>query len=276
MQPEIDVCDADVRRFLDILNAATGYDLREYNPRSMRRRVLAALARSGLSSLADLERAALADANVLSRVLDDLTVRVTEMFRDPVFYRALRASVVPMLRTYPLLRIWHAGCSTGEEVYSTAILLEEEGLYDRAQIYATDINANAVEHAKQGIYSEDLASAFAENHAAAGGLLATNEYVSTAYSRFAFRERLKKNVLFFQHDLVNDHVFGEMHLVFCRNVLMYFGQGLRRRVLEKIAKGLAPGGFLCLGSAERIPRPDRGGAPFVDFASQVNIYRKQE
>src|SRR5262249_15352189 len=151
---------------------------------------------------------------------------------------------------YPLLRIWHAGCATGDEVYASAILLHEAGLYDRAQIYATDVSPRALECAKQGLYSERQLAPFAENYAKSGGTTSFSEYYTEAYSHFAMKDFLKRNILFFQHDLVSDYVFGEMHVVFCRNVLLYFGAGLRACVLAKFRESLCPGGFLCLGVSE--------------------------
>jgi chemotaxis protein methyltransferase CheR len=274
MRSEVAIEDADVGRFLASIHAAYGYDLRDYAPASIRRRVLAALAKSGRSSLRELQTAVLADQRVFARVLDDLTVRVSEFFRDASFFSALRERVVPVLRTYPLVKIWHAGCAAGEEVYSTAIVIDEAGLYARSQIHATDLNARAVAEAEQAVYTEDESSTFASRYAAAGGTGDPSSYTTAAYSRIAVHERLKKNVVFFQHDLVADHVFGEMQMVLCRNVLIYFGPELRRRVLQKIARSVAPGGFLCLGSGERIGKHDGEGI-FVEDAGCPGLYRRR-
>ena len=272
MTPEPDAEEIEIRLLLEAIHARYGFDLRDYAGGSMRRRVRAALARSGLRHLRDLQHRILSDPSSFPGVLDDLTVRVTEMFRDPSFYRAFRERVLPILRTYPLLKLWHGGCSSGEEAYASSILLEEAGLYDRSQIYATDLNPSALEQARQGVYGADRFEIFAENYAMSGGASALSSYGTQAYEQVALRDSLKRNILFFQHDLVSDHVFGEMHVIFCRNVLIYFERRLRQRVLEKLAQSLYPGGFLCLGSAERLPQPSRQ-LPFSEFSREERIYR---
>jgi chemotaxis protein methyltransferase CheR len=268
--------DDDVRSFLEAVHARYGYDLRGYSPQSIGRRVRAALAHSGLPDLATLRARLLEDPAVFATVLDDLTVRVSEMFRDPLFHRAFRDHVVPLLRTYPSLNIWHSGCANGEEVYSVAILLMETGLYDRAQIYATDLSQRALEHAKEGVYPAHRLQLFSDNYARAGGAAAFGDYVTTAYDQIAMRGSLRRKILFFQHDLVSDHVFAEMQVVFCRNVLIYFGPELRRQVFAKLSGSLAPGGFLALGAQERLPSP--AVAPtavgLADFAPAFRIYRQ--
>jgi len=272
MTPEPDAEAIEIRLLLEAIHARYGFDLREYAGSSMRRRVRAALARSGLRHLGELQHRILVDPSSFPGVLDDLTVRVTEMFRDPSFYRTVRERVLPILRTYPLLKIWHGGCSSGEEAYASAILLEEGGLYDRSQIYATDLNPGALELARQAVYTAERFESFAENYAKSGGSSALASYGTRAYDQVALRDSLKRNILFFQHDLVSDHVFGEMHVIFCRNVFIYFDQRLRQRVLEKFAQSLCPGGFLCLGSAERLPPASRQ-LPFSEFSREERIYR---
>jgi chemotaxis protein methyltransferase CheR len=263
----------ELRLLLEAIHARYGYDLRDYAPKSIRRRVLSALASSGLGHLGELQHKILADPGFFAEILEALTVRVTEMFRDPHFQRTFRTRVVPVLRTYPLLRIWHSGCATGEEAYACAIVLAEEGLYDRAQIYATDLSSQAIEHAKHGVYSAERAREFGENYEKSGGSATLDGYYNQAYDRIAVRDSLRRNILFFQHDLVSDHVFGEMQVVFCRNVLMYFNPDLKDRVIKKFADSLCPGGFLCLGSGERLPQSSRG--PFAEFAAEDRIYRHE-
>jgi len=272
MTPETDTEAIEIRLLLEAIHARYGFDLRDYAGSSMRRRVRAALARSGLRHLGELQHRILNDPSSFPGVLDDLTVRVTEMFRDPSFYRTFRERVLPMLRTYPLLKLWHGGCSSGEEAYASAILLEEAGLYARSQTYATDLNPGALEHARQAVYHADRFETFSKNYAQSGGGSALSSYGTRAYDQVALRDSLKRNILFFQHDLVSDHVFGEMHVIFCRNVFIYFDQRLRQRVLEKFAQSLYPGGFLCLGSAERLP-PASGQLPFSEFSREERIYR---
>lgn len=271
MAPEQDVEGIEVRLLLEAINAKYGFDLRDYAEGSIRRRVRAALAKSGLPHLGELQHRVLTEPEFFAELLDELTVRVTEMFRDPPFYRALRERVVPILRTYPLLRIWHGGCASGEEAYADAILLEEEGLYERSQIYATDLNPHALEQAKLGLYGAEQLPAFSENYEKSGGVRALSAYCTEAYEQVALKESLKRNILFFQHNLVSDHVFGEMHVIFCRNVFLYFSPALRERVLDKFAQSLCPGGFLCLGAGERLPRSRL--STFSEFAPEERIYR---
>jgi chemotaxis protein methyltransferase CheR len=271
MSPENETEALEIRLFLDAISAKYGYDMRGYATGSMRRRVLAALARSGLAHLGELQHRVLHDRAFFAEVIEDLTVRVSEMFRDPSFFLAFRSRVVPLLRTYPRLNVWHCGCAAGEEVYATAIVLLEEGLYDRTQIYATDVSAQALEQAKQALYPADRLKAFAEGYAASGGKSTFSSYFTEAYDGIALRESLRKNILFFEHNLVSDHVFAEMNVVFCRNVLIYFGEELRGRVMGTIRESLCPGGFLCLGSSETL----RGAQalPFSDFVPTERIYR---
>lgn len=262
----------EVRLVLEAIHARYGYDFRNYAADSMSRRVLAAAAKIGAANLGELLHRVIRDPVLFGTVLDVLTVRVTEMFRDPEFYRTLRRLVVPLWRTYPQLKIWHAGCASGEEVYATAILLSEQGLYDRAQIYATDVSAVAIEQAREGLYGEASLADFAKNYHDSGGDRDFGSYWLTAYGRAAIRPALKRNVHFFQHDLVSDHSLGEMHVVFCRNVLIYFGDELRQRVFALFGETLLRGGVLCLGASEALPAQQR---PFYQELSAADrIYRK--
>ena len=273
MALEADTEEIEVRLVLEAINARYGYDFREYSPESMRRRVLAALARSGARNLGALQHRLLTEPSLFASLLGDLTVQVTEMFRDPPVYRAFREHVVPTLRTYPQLKIGHAGCASGEEVYATAILLNEENLYDRAQIYATDMSERAVEQAREGIYPAAQAGLYSDNYAQSGGRAELADYYSSGYGNIAVHDWLKRNVVFFQHDLVSDYALGEMQVVFCRNVLIYFGESLRSRVLGVFADSLCRGGFLCLGGSERVPL---GSADlFGEFAVAERIYRRR-
>jgi chemotaxis protein methyltransferase CheR len=264
----------EIRLFLEAIHAQYGYDLRDYAHSSMHRRVKAALAASNLPHLGELQHKILTDPVFFAGVLESLTVRVSELFRDPEFYVAFRAEVVPILRTYPLFKIWHAGCANGEEVYTTAILLQEEGLYDRAQIYATDLSHEALDHARQGIYRTAHLARFSHNYQRAGGKASLAAYYTEAYDRLAMRESLRRNVVFFQHNLVSDHVFGEMNVILCRNVLIYFGPGLKQRVLNKFEHSLCPRGFLCLGTSEHLASSPSQRA-FVEFAGRDRIYRRE-
>jgi chemotaxis protein methyltransferase CheR len=273
MAPAPDTEDIEVRLVLEAINARYGYDFRDYSPETMHRRVHAALARSGANNFGLLQHRLLTEPEFFARLLDDLTVQVSEMFRDPFVYRTFREQVVPTLRTYPQLKIWHAGCATGEEVYATAILLREENLYDRTQIYATDMSGRAVEQAKEGIYPAAHAETFSENYRQSGGKSVLAEYYSSAYDRIAMHDELKRNIVFFQHDLVSDYALGEMQVIFCRNVLIYFGEKLRTRVLGIFAESLCRGGFLCLGASERVS--PSCASSFTDFAGADRIYRRR-
>jgi chemotaxis protein methyltransferase CheR len=273
MTSDAEVEAIEIRSLLAAIHARYGYDLRDYAPRSMHRRVLAVLAESGLPHLGELQHRVLIDPPFFATVLDQLTVRVTELFRDPEFLLALRQSVVPVLRTYPMFKIWHAGCASGEEVYSSAIILLEEGLYDRAQIYATDLSHEALEQARQGIYLARHAARLGENYQKAGGAALASDYYTEAYEHIAMRESLRRNVVFFQHDLVSDHVFGEMNLIICRNVLIYFGQSLKDRVMDKLEQSLCPHGFLCLGTSEHLS--SYAGRAFTELAAPHRIYRRE-
>jgi chemotaxis protein methyltransferase CheR len=265
-----DPFDIEVELLLEAIRARYGYDLRGYSRGSMQRRVQAALSKSGLPHLGELQHRLLADAELFGQVLEDLTVRASEMFRDPRFFLAFRQTVVPVLRTYPQVRVWHSGCATGEEVYAAAIVLLEEGLLERTQIYGTDLSAQALAGAKQGVYRAEQLPAYATSYLEAGGKATLDRYYTYAYDRFAVAQALRAATVFFQHDLVTDHVFGEMHVVFCRNVLLYFGPELRARVVAKLAQSLCAGGFLCLGSSERMA-PASG---FTEVDREHRIYRR--
>jgi chemotaxis protein methyltransferase CheR len=268
----VETDDLEVNLLLEAIVAKYGHDLRGYRSASLKRRIQHALHKSGAENLGQLQHQLLHDADLFASVLDDLTVQVSEMFRDPAMYRTFRQEIVPLLRTYPQVRIWHAGCSSGEEVYTTAIILAEEGLSDRTQIYATDLSAVALARAREGVYPAERASAFAANYQASGGTNPFETYYSVAYDHIAFDESLRKNIVFFQHDLVADHAFGQMQVIFCRNVLIYFERALRFRVLDKFGDGLCRGGFVVLGSSEQLGKPEERMG-FVEFDASSRIYR---
>lgn len=269
---ERNVLQVEERLALEAIHDRYGYDFRQYEPDSIGRRLAAAAAKVGARHLGELQHRILHEPETFQRVLDVLTVRVTEMFRDPSVYRALRELVLPALRSYPQLKVWHAGCASGEEVYATTIWLTECGLYDRAQVYATDMSQVAIEQAREGIYPEAALAGFARNYAAAGGERELSEYFARAYGGAAVLPALKKNVHFFQHDLVSDYSLGGMQLVFCRNVLIYFGKELRQRAFSLFADGLKRGGFLCLGKSEALPTTERGH--YQDVSAAERIYRR--
>jgi chemotaxis protein methyltransferase CheR len=271
MVPDENVEDIEIRLVLEAIHARYGYDLRDYAAGSMRRRLHAALTRLGVAHLGELQHRLLEDPEFFARVVDDLLVRVSDMFRDPPFYRSFREKVVPVLRTYPKLKIWHAGCASGEEVYTTAIVLAEAELYERSLIYATDMSAAALALAREGVYSEAQAAGFAQNYRDSGGCGRFEDYCTRAYGKLAVREGLRKNVFFFQHNLASDYALGEMHVIVCRNVLIYFGARLQERVLDMFSHSIYSGGFLCLGKSERV-LPSRAAA-FREFVGSDRIYR---
>ena len=229
-----------------------GFDFRSYAYSSLRRRLWKRIRAEGLTSVTALQERVLHDSKVMERLLDDLSVNVTAMFRDPGFYLAFRTKVVPMLRTYPFLRVWHAGCSTGEEVVSMAILLQEEGLYDRTRIYATDINESVLQRARSGIFPLDRMQEYTENYIKGGGTRSFSEYYTAKYGGALFSPSLTKHIVFAQHNLVTDRSFSEFNVIFCRNVLIYFEKTLQNRVHSLFYESLVTFGVLALGSKESL------------------------
>lgn len=248
----MDDFEVEVECLLDALYLKWGYDFRGYSRASLRRRVARYVTEEQFTRLVDLQYELIRDRQRCQHFVRGLTINVTDMFRDPGFYKVLREQVVPELKSHPFLKIWHAGCSTGEEAYSMSILLQEEGLGDRAVIYATDINTRVLEQARKGIYHEKQWTTANENYLASGAKARLSDYVSTGYDRFMMDPVLKKNIVFTQHDLVTDQVFGDMQLVVCRNVLIYFRRELQERVLALFYQSLDMGGFLGLGIKESL------------------------
>lgn len=229
-----------------------GYDFSNYSPASFKRRVVAFARREGFKHIADLIPLLLHDKSFFRSLLFSISVTVTEMFRDPQVFRIVREKIIPVLKTYPSIRVWHVGCATGEEVYSTAILFAEEGLNDRLQIYATDINEESLEKAREGIYPVEQIKKYTANYQKAGGRRSFSDYYHARYDSVILHQELRKNIVFSSHNLVSDGSFGSMHLIFCRNVLIYFDETLQRRVLGLLHDSLVPNGFLCLGTRESL------------------------
>lgn len=229
-----------------------GFDFRSYAYASIRRRLWKRIDAEGLNSISELQALVLHDPGAMERLLLDLSVSVTAMFRDPGFYRVFREQVVPLLRTYPFIRLWHAGCSTGEEVYSTAILLEEEGLLERTRIYATDINDAVLKQARAGIFPLNRMQEYTENYIRAGGKRSFSEYYTAMYDGALFSPSLTRNTVFSQHNLVTDRSFSEFNVIFCRNVLIYFDRELQHRVHTLFYESLVMFGVLALGSKESL------------------------
>lgn len=266
--------DLEIRLLLDALNDRYHYDFRHYARASIKRRLVQAREQMGFATFSALQEALLHDPAMLTRMLGYLTVQVSEMFRDPTYFRALREKVVPHLRTWPSLKVWIAGCSHGEEVYSLAILFKEEGLYDRTLFYATDINPDALRAAEAGVYALDRIRKFTENHQKSGGRTSLSDYYTADYGRAVFDKSLRSRVVFSDHSLVTDAVFAEMQLVSCRNVMIYFDRDLQDRALGLFRDTLPRNGFLGLGSRESL-RFSKHAAAFAEFVGEEKIYRKQ-
>jgi chemotaxis protein methyltransferase CheR len=269
MKDRID--DIELRLLLEALYMAFHYDFRGYARSSLRRRV--AMDKFECRSLSQLQHRLLHDASLLPQLMDILTVQVSEMFRDPPYFRALRERVVPLLRTYPSLKLWVAGCSTGEEVYSLAILLKEEGLLDRSLIYATDINGAALEAAQAGVYDIERIGGFTENHRKSGGHGSLSDHYTAAYGKAVFDRSLKDHITFADHSLSTDSSFSEVQLISCRNVLIYFNRPLQDRAVGLFRDSLCYKGFLGIGSSESL-RFCAHADSFVELGREDRIYQK--
>jgi len=248
--PELELLEVEL--LLTAVAQRYGYDFRDYARASLLRRVRRALDKEGLHTFSALQDRLLHDRSCMRRFLDTLCVHATTMFRDADFYLALRKEVIPVLRTYPFVRIWHAGCSTGEEVHSLAILLEEEGLYDRCRIYATDLSETMLERARHGIYPLRTMQEYTVAYQRAGGRTAFSSYYVADRDNAVFSRALRRNIVFSQHNLACDRMFNEFQLVLCRNVMIYFSDPLRERVHQLIHDSLASFGVLGLGKKESV------------------------
>lgn len=264
----------EINLLLEGIYQMYGYDFRGYVRSSLRRRILNRMKAERLPTITALLERVLHEDGVLERLLNDLSIRMTEMFRDPSFFAAFRKQVVPLLRGLPEIRIWHAGCATGEEVYSMAILMHEVGLGEKTKIYGTDMNEKAIAAAKKGAFALKQMQQYTKNYLEAGGSKAFSEYYTTDHQFAYFHPNLSENVMFAQHNLVTDGSFNEFHVILCRNVLIYFDQELQQHVHRLMHNSLSDGGFLGLGSKESILfAPDR--VHYEDFIPQEKVYRKQ-
>jgi chemotaxis protein methyltransferase CheR len=266
--------DIEMRLFVDAVYLKYHYDFRGYAPASLKRRLRAAMVRFNAATLSQLQDRVLHDAEAFPQLLDCLTVQVSEMFRDPGYFRALREAVVPVLRTYPSLKVWVAGCSNGEEAYSMAILLREEGLLERTLIYATDINAHALQTAEAGVYPAERIAGFTENHRRSGGHSSLSDHYTAAYGSAMFDKRLKKHIVFSDHSLATDSVFAEVQVVSCRNVLIYFTRALQDRALGLFREALCRHGFLGIGAKESLRFSDHAPA-FGELVGDARLYQKR-
>lgn len=268
-----DLEDLEIDLLLEAVFRRYGHDFRRYARASIRRRVKRVMERGGVGTASELIPRILRDERFFGEILGEFSITVTEMFRDPGYYRRLREEVVPYLKTYPYARIWHAGCATGEEVYSMAIVLEEEGFYDRVTLFATDFNDQALRRAAEGIYPLDRMRDYTVNYLAAGGKRSFSDYYHASYDSAIMSGTLRRNVTFADHNLATDGVFSEVHFISCRNVLIYFNRQLQNRALTLFRDSLVHGGLLALGSRECL----RFSAVEDDFQivdAKWRIYRK--
>jgi chemotaxis protein methyltransferase CheR len=266
--------DIEIRLLLEAVLLRYQHDFRNYAVASLRRRMRQAMAHFHCATLTQLQDRLLRDPVLFSQMLQFLTVQVSEMFRDPGFFRALREQVVPVLATYPSLKVWVAGCSSGEEVWSLAILLAEEGLLERTVVYATDINPEALERAEEGIYSRERLAGFSRNYLAAGGKGSLADHYTEAYGGVAFSRKLKNQIVFADHSLATDSVFSEVHLITCRNVLIYFNPALQDRAIGLFRDSLVRHGFLGIGPRETLQFGAHADA-FELVAPEPRIYRRR-
>jgi chemotaxis protein methyltransferase CheR len=266
--------EESVTSILEGIYKKYGYDFRQYSEAHVKRRILNRMTLDKIKDFHQMKERILDDEKYASKVLQDLSITVTEMFRDPTFYKALREKVIPLLKTYPFIKVWHAGCASGEEAYSMAIILQEEGLYDRTTIYATDFNQVALNKAKEGIFSGDLIKEYTANYQLAGGKESFSDYYSAHYDHVIMNQALKNNIVWANHNLVTDSVFAEVHLIFCRNVLIYFERDLQNKVQKLFYDSLVNGGILCLGSKESL-RFTEVYEHYTELDKKQKIYKKR-
>ena len=269
---EIERIETDL--LLEAIFQRYGYDFRSYGRASIERRTRQFCSNSGCASIAEMIPRVLHDEAFFSNLVQYFSIPVTAMFRDPFVYRAIREKVVPLLRTWPHVKVWHAGCATGEEVYSLAIVFKEEGLYGRTTFYATDFNDAALEKARAGAYAVDRIQEATKNYQLAGGTASFAEYYHSRYDAAAVDGALRERITFANHNLAMDSVFGEMHLVFCRNVLIYFNHELQSRALRLFTDSLVHGGFLCLGAQEDLQFTTANG-DYEALDQKARIYKRR-
>lgn len=265
--------DEEVELLLNDLLEIYGYDFTGYSEASMKRRISRLIILDKFPSFAELRYRLISDNDYLTRFIQEITVNVTEMFRDPSFYKTLRDEVLPVLATHPFIRIWHAGCSTGEEVYSLAILLQEANILHKSRLYATDINPGVLEKARTGIYPLSQIKQFSENYILSGGKNNFSDYYTAKYTLAKFDDSLKKNMTLSTHNLVSDWSFNEFQLIVCRNVLIYFNKELQDKTLELFDSSLERFGYLALGSKEQV-KYSAIGKKFVQIDSKEKIWKK--
>lgn len=263
-ESDTELFNIELQLLLEAVFLRYGYDFRNYSKAHIKRRVLYRLGISHLATITELQNKILRDRAFFMDFLDDLSINVTEMFRDPDFYKSFRENIVPKLRTYAYFKIWHAGCATGEEVYSLAILLQEEGLLDRCQVYATDFNQKVLEIAKEGVYQKADIEPYETNYQSSGGTKKLSDYYQSMYGSVMFHKELSNRIVFSDHNLVTDSVFADVNLIFCRNVMIYFDKPTQGKILQRFAPLMKPHGLLFAGHSENF-----------SFASQTFRLRGQ-
>jgi len=269
-----DIADIEIKLLLDGIFQVYGYDFREYAEASLRRRLTLWLQKSGFNSYSEAQASVLRDRGAFSSLLEGITVNVSEMFRDPQFFKTLRQEVVPHLKTYPFIKIWVAGCAAGEEAYSLAILLCEEGLEGRYRIYATDINETILKQAGEGIYPLERMQQYTQSYQKAGGKRTFADYYTARYDCAILSQSIRSNIVFASHNLTVDADIGEMQMILCRNLLIYFQPALKERILNLFSNSLQRGGFLCLGMKETLSGREISER-YKEIARGMRIYRKQ-
>ncbi len=271
---DIDNEEIEIKLLIEAIRLKYGYNFSQYSPASLTRRIKKGLSETGMKRISEMIPPIIYDGTFFDSFVLNLSVNVSEMFRDPLFFLSLRKKVVPYLKTFPHIKIWSAGVSSGEEVYSLAILLKEENLYEKSSIYATDFNTAVLETAKKGIYPADDIKKSTKNYQKSGGKESFGNYYLADYGSAIFDRSLKENIVFANHNLVTDGVFGEMNLILCRNVLIYFNEKLQNRVFKLFYDSLRQNGFLCLGSKETINFSDIAEY-FVPVVKDLKIYQKK-
>ncbi len=266
--------DVEIRLLLEGLQRVYGYDFRDYAEASIKRRLSHWLAESAFATFSQAQSDLLRDPQLFASLLQGITVNVTEMFRDPAFFKAIREQLVPFLKTYPFVKIWHAGCATGEEAYSMAIVLNEEGMAGRYRMYATDIDEAVLQRAQEGVLPMAEMQGYTRNYQKSGGRASFADYYTARYDRAILSAELKAGIVFAPHNLASDAEFGEMNVVLCRNVMIYFKPALKERCLRLFDSSLLPGGFLCLGLKETLDGRETRGA-YQELAPGLRIYRKR-
>ncbi|WP_413908158.1 CheR family methyltransferase [Desulfobacula sp.] len=248
----IDIETIEIKLLLDAIRLRYGYDFRAYARASIRRRIIQFMKLTRAACVSDMIPMLIHDESYFEKMVREFSITVTEIFRDPSMFLSLRQNILPLLKSYPYIKVWHAGCATGEEAYSLAILMQEEALGQRTSFFATDFNDQALEKAKQGIFDLDNARVYTRNYQQAGGKRSFSDYYHARYNCLAIKSTMKEKITFTNHNLVTDQVFSETHLILCRNVLIYFNKELQERVIRIFYDSLVHGGFLCLGMKESL------------------------